>query len=325
MAPQKQVALQKKLALPNDAELIEDFLSMLMAQRQASENTVTAYRRDLLDYALFVASRRMNLSQASRDDIEAYLAHLTEQRIAASSSARKTSAIRQFYRFLLSEDKRQDNPTSLLVGARRQRPLPHVLSHAEVEQLFTTACADTSPEGRRLHAMLQILYASGLRVSELVSLSMAQVRQSLQSAAGQTSFLVVTGKGGRERIAPLHFEAIRALQAYLDIRAVFISGSAYSAFLFPSNSREGHLTRQRLGQLLKELARSSGLDEEKVHPHALRHSFASHLLEGGADLRVIQELLGHADITTTQIYTHVSRKHLEQMIKKHHPLARLKL
>ena len=297
---------------------------MLQAERQASANTVTAYRRDLLDFAATVAARRTTLTKATRDDIEVYLTRLAKDGIAASSSARKTSAIRQFYRFLVSEKLRAENPTTLLTGAKRVRPLPHVLSHAEVDELLAAAGADTTPEGLRLHTMLQLLYASGLRVSELVSLSMAQVRQSLQHAKSAASFLVVTGKGGRERVAPLHREAITALEAYLAIRPVFIEGTGHSPFLFPSGGMAGHLTRQRLGQLLKELARGAGIEEEKVHPHALRHSFASHLLEGGADLRVIQELLGHADITTTQIYTHVSGKRLKELVTKHHPLAKRK-
>jgi integrase/recombinase XerD len=310
--------------LPPDSGLIEDFLAMLQAERQASTNTVEAYRRDLLDYASAVQRRKTTLVAATRADIEAHLAALTRHGVAASSSARKTSAIRQFYRYLVSENMIRENPTALLTGARRQRPLPHVLDHREVNELLAAAASDTTPEGRRLNAMLQLLYASGLRVSELVSLSMAQVRQSMQHAAGSTSFLVVTGKGGRERVAPLHREAIEALKEYLAIRGVFIEGTSYSPFLFPSSAKEGHLTRQRLGQLLKELARGAGIEEEKVHPHALRHSFASHLLEGGADLRVIQELLGHADITTTQIYTHVSRKHLKELIRAHHPLAKMR-
>ncbi|MBY0355173.1 MAG: site-specific tyrosine recombinase XerD [Rickettsiales bacterium] len=312
------------MPLPSDTTLIEDFLDMLQTERQASANTVAAYRRDLLDYAQMMRTRKTSLAQASRLDIEAYLSRLTNDGLAASSSARKTSAIRQFYRFMVSERFCSENPTALLMGAKRARPLPHVLDHKEVEALLQSASADTSPEGKRLSAMLEILYASGLRVSELVSLNMSQVRQTLQEATAATSFLLVTGKGGRERIAPLHREAIVALQAYLEIRGVFTDGSGYSSFLFPSRGLEGHLTRQRLGQLLKQLAINTGIDEAKVHPHALRHSFASHLLEGGADLRVIQELLGHADITTTQIYTHVSRKHLNKLIKKYHPLAKMK-
>jgi integrase/recombinase XerD len=303
---------------------IEDFLAMLQAERQASANTVTSYRRDLLDFAALLKQRRTTLENATREDIEAYLTQLAKDGIAPSSSARKTSAIRQFYRFLVSERLREDNPAALISGAKRTRPLPHVLSHAEVDALLAAASADTSPEGLRLNAMLQVLYASGLRVSELVSLRMTQVRQTLQHAKGTTSFLVVTGKGGRERVAPLHREAIEALEAYLAIREVFTVGTRASPWLFPSSGVAGHLTRQRLGQLLKELARHTGLEEEKVHPHALRHSFASHLLEGGADLRVIQELLGHADITTTQIYTHVSKKRLKDLVKTHHPLAKMK-
>lgn len=311
---------------PPDTALIDDFLLLLQTERQASVHTLTAYRRDLSDFAAFLKTRKTTLVKATRESVEAFLAKLSKDGIAASSAARKTSAIRQFYRYLLSEHHRDDNPTALVSGARRTRPLPHVLSHAEVDELLAAAALDATPEGRRLYAMLQILYASGLRVSELVSLTMAQLRQTLQSAQGKaSSYLVVTGKGGRERIAPLHREAIKAVQAYLEIRPLFLeAGQHHSPWLFPSNSMEGYLTRQRLGQLLKGLALLAGIDPEKVHPHALRHSFASHLLEGGADLRVIQELLGHADITTTQIYTHVSRKHLEKLMKEHHPLARKK-
>lgn len=297
---------------------------MLQAERQASTNTISSYRRDLLDFAALLKQRRTTLERATREDIEAYLTQLAKNGIAASSCARKTSAIRQFYRFAVSERLRDDNPAALIAGARRARPLPHVLSHAEVDALLAAAAADTTPEGLRLYAMLQVLYASGLRVSELVSLRMTHIRQTLQHASHTTSFLIVTGKGGRERVAPLHREAIMALEAYLAIREVFTSGTASSPWLFPSSGAAGHLTRQRLGQLLKALARVVGVDEEKVHPHALRHSFASHLLEGGADLRVIQELLGHADITTTQIYTHVSKKRLKELVSKHHPLAKMK-
>lgn len=304
-----------------DSHLIEEFLTMLSAERQASLNTLQAYHRDLQDASAFFHKRRTRLETASAQDISAWLNHLSAKaKVSERTAARKLSALRQCYAFIVDENIRTDNPTGDTEGPRLGRYLPNVLSHKEVDELLKTAREDTSPEGLRIHAFLQILYASGLRVSELVSLKLSHIQHIKDKK--KAAYLYIKGKGGKERIAPLHPEALDAIEAYLGCRGAFlISKKQDSPWLFPSHGKTGHLTRQRLGQLLKQLAINSNIDPEKVHPHALRHSFASHLLAGGADLRVIQELLGHADISTTQIYTHVAQSRLKDVVLKKHPLA----
>lgn len=278
---------------------------MLAAQRGAAANTLSAYRRDLAGAAELIGP----LAQATREQV----ARLGEawSDLAASSLARKASALRQFYGFLVDEGLRIDDPSNALPRPRLRRPLPRILGHDEVAALFRTAEDDAAagtPEARRMLALLELLYGSGLRATELVSLPLAAVPRD-------APFLTVIGKGGVQRMVPVSGRAVRALADWLVARG---GGGRY---VFPS-PRGGHLSRVRLFQLLRELALRAGLDPEKVSPHVLRHAFASHLLEGGADLRVLQTLLGHADIATTQIYTHVDAGRLVTLVNQRHPLAR---
>jgi integrase/recombinase XerD len=311
----------KSRRIPGAAEAIETFLDMMSAERGASQNTLAAYRRDLLDFAGFVAGRGGRaMPGASRDDVKLYLQSLSESGMAGSSQARRLSALRQFFGFSYSEGFRSDDPTDAVEAPRRGRVLPKVLSGEEVEQLIAAARQNTdkSAEARRLLCIVEMLYASGLRVSELATLSHAAVR-------GRDR-LLVKGKGGKERIAPLNRPAREAIESYFDVREKFLPQGTRRAvaerYLFPSRSAEGHLTRRRLHQMLKALAAKAGLDPERLSPHVLRHAFATHLVEGGADLRSVQTLLGHADVATTQIYTHVARDRLEKTMNEAHPLAR---
>jgi integrase/recombinase XerD len=288
---------------------------MLAAERGAARLTRAAYRADLLDATR--ALPRVALEVASSDDLRAYLARLTRAGLAPRSAARKLSALRQFYRFLVLERVRADDPTAALDAPRLGRPLPKVLSQEEAAALLDAARAVPGAEGARLTCLLELLYGSGLRVSELVGLPLAATR-------GDKRFLIVRGKGAKERMVPLSQPSRAALDAYLAQRAAFLKPRAASPFLFPSRGGTGHLTRERCAQLLKRLALESGLDPARLSPHVLRHAFASHLLEQGADLRSVQEMLGHADIATTQIYTHVMGDRLQRLVATHHPLARKK-
>ena len=303
-----------------DAAAIEAFLDMMSAERGASRNTLSAYRRDLLDFAGSLKGR--GLVGAVRDDVKTYLQSLSASGLAGSSQGRKLSAFRQFFAFAYREGLRTDDPTENIDAPRRERPLPKILSQADIKKLIDAAHKDKgkSAEGRRLIAIVEILYAAGLRVSELVTLPVA--------AARNNKMIFVRGKGQKERIAPLNGPAREAINNYLDVRAEFLPNGkeqgASARFLFPSRSAEGHLTRRRCHQMLKALALKANIDPEKLSPHVLRHAFATHLVEGGADLRAVQTLLGHADIATTQIYTHVAHDRLEAMVKSAHPLARAK-
>ena len=304
-----------------DAELIEAFLDMMSAERGASINTMAAYRRDLLDFAGHRAGRGGNVRTASRDDIKAYLAMLTKSGAAGSTQARRLSALRQFFAFLYGDGIRKDDPTDAIDAPRRQRPLPKVLSRADIEALIAAARlqADKSAEGLRLLCMVEMLYASGLRVSELVTLPIAAARS-------RDGFLLVMGKGRKERLVPLNKPARAAIGQWLTVREEFLPKGVRRAhaerFLFPSRGAEGHITRRRMGQMLKDLALAANLDPDKLSPHVLRHAFATHLVEGGADLRSVQTMLGHADIATTQIYTHVAKDRLTQVVEAAHPLSR---
>lgn len=300
----------------------ELFLEMLQAERGASRNTIDAYRRDLAQFSSHCSRYRLNPETLTRPDIENFLGTLTKAKLAASSSARKLSCLKQFFTFLFTEKIRADNPTLHLRAPKQGRKLPDVLSPADIAALIAASQQDESPESLRLHALLAVLYASGLRVSELMTLKTTHLQKNTALPQGYDPFLMVRGKGSKDRLAPLNQSALRAILGYLPHRASFEPEGRRSVWLFPSTSAEGHLTRQRFGQLLKELAHRAGLDASRISPHALRHSFASHLLEGGADLRVIQELLGHASIVTTQIYTHVAGKRLQTLVEDHHPLAR---
>lgn len=286
---------------------------MLVAERGASRHTVDAYRRDLADAQVFLRARKLH--DATTEDLRAYLRDLNARAMAPATVARRLSSLRQFYAFLVLEQKRADNPTSTLDAPRGRRPLPKVLTEQDVLTLLTTAQDWPGPEGRRLEALLEILYASGLRVSELISLP-------LSAGARGDAFLVVRGKGNKERLVPLNGPSLAALGKYRAVRGHFLEHpQAKSPWLFPSRGEGGHVTRQRFGQLLKELALKANLDPAKVSPHVLRHAFATHLLNHGADLLSVQKMLGHSDVSTTQIYTHVVEARKRALLEKNHPLA----
>ncbi len=303
-----------------DRALVESFLDMMSAERGAAANTLDAYRRDLVDFAGHCGKHSRDLKTSQKADVRAYLAALTAAAIKASSQARKLSALRRFYAFLYAEGIRRDDPCGAVDAPRQSRPLPKILSAEEALLLVDAARAksEESAEGARLLCIVEMLYASGLRVSELVALPLAAVR-------GRERFMHVRGKGGRERLAPLGEPAREALDNYLSLREAFLprgkAAIAAARYLFPSRGAEAHLTRRRCHQLLKALAAKAGLDPDRLSPHVLRHAFATHLVEGGADLRSVQTLLGHADIATTQIYTHVARDRLKQTVESAHPLA----
>lgn len=299
---------------------IEPFLEMMAAERAASKHTIEAYERDLMDFSGFMKKKRHDAENVDVDTIRQYLAGLHKQALAARTIARKLSSLRQFFQFLYSEGVREDNPTIHLDTPRQARSLPKVLDEKEVDTLLECAYVDDSPDGLRLVALLEILYATGMRVSELVSLPLAAVQR--QPDRQMKPFFLIKGKGNKERLVPMNQKSVAALERYLEVRDVFLKAKETSSYLFCSSSKEGHLTRQRLGQLLKELAINAGLNPKLVSPHVLRHSFASHLLHHGADLRVVQELLGHSDISTTQIYTHILDEKLKSLVLEHHPLGK---
>lgn len=297
-------------------DLIEAFLEMMSAERGAGANTLAAYARDLADFSAYPQG---GIAAASREDIRGYLAGLSAAGLAPSSQARRLSALRQFFGFLYAEDIRKDNPTEAVEAPRTSRPLPKILSASDLEAMIAAAAKDGDAEAKRLTCIVEMLYAAGLRVSELAGLPLAAVKN-------KDGFILVKGKGGKERLAPLNVSARAAIAAYLDVRAEFLPKPPRRAhaerYLFCSRGADGFLTRQRLHQMLKSLAAKAGLDPAKVSPHVLRHAFATHLVEGGADLRSVQTLLGHADIATTEIYTHVAKDHLKKVMHKAHPLAR---
>lgn len=300
---------------------IEAFLEMMSAERGASDNTLAAYRRDLDDAAEELSGVRGGLAEASAADVRSYVAGIAARGFAPSSQARKLSALRQFFKFLYAEGLRQDDPTGTVDAPRRGRSLPKVMSEAETGRLLDRAAAEaaetTSPDRRlaavRLHALVEVLYATGLRVSELVGLP-ASV------AARDDRFFTVRGKGAKDRMVPLSAKARAAMRAWMQER-VSEPRLADSPWLFPSTSESGHLPRQVFARDLKSLAARAGISAAKVSPHVLRHAFASHLLQNGADLRAVQQLLGHSDISTTQIYTHVLEERLVRLVNDHHPLA----
>lgn len=308
-----------------DASLVELFLDMLAAERGVAANTLTAYRRDLDDFSRHLQGARAagrGLASATTADVRSYLQRLRGRGLKPASSARRLAAIRQFYRFLCLEGRRRDDPAAVLEGPRASRAVPKVLSVAEVGRLLAAARtggehAALSRQERlraaRLACLIEVLYATGLRVSELVSLP-------LSAAARNARMLVVRGKGSKERLVPLHEPAKTAMHAYLALRAELYP-QLQSKWLFPSFGESGHLTRQHFARDLKALAARAGLRTDRVSPHVIRHAFASHLLHNGADLRIVQTLLGHADISTTQIYTHVLEERLKSLVRDLHPLA----
>jgi integrase/recombinase XerD len=290
---------------------------MLAAERGAAQATLAAYRNDLSGCAQFLAASDIALEDAATADLRRYLVSLAKARAKPRTAARRLSALRQFFRFLVLERARKDDPTSVLDAPRPGRPLPKILAEEEAQRLIAAAQARPGPEGKRLLAMIELLYGAGLRVSELVGLPLA-------AAQRDPRFLIVHGKGGKERLVPLGEPARTALSDYLAARPRFVAPEAASRWLFPSHAKSGHLTRERCGQLVKELALQAAIDPARLSPHVLRHAFASHLVDHGADLRSVQEMLGHADIATTQIYTHVQSERLQRLVAAHHPLARKK-
>ncbi len=296
--------------------LISAFLEMMSAERGAATNTIEAYRRDLNDYSSFVAAQKQSLLDCPRETVTEWLDDLKAQGLSASSSARRLSAIRQFHKFLCVEALRGDDPTRIVASPKSRRALPKVLSVTEVTRLLERAEADIDDpkktpkqqiDAHRLYVLLEMLYATGLRVSELVSLRRAAVMRD-------TSFITLKGKGSKERVVPMNDRARDAVRKWISVLPE-------GPFLFPANGEDGYLSRQVFARDLKDLATSVGISADRVAPHVLRHAFASHLLAGGADLRVVQMLLGHSDISTTQIYTHVLDEKLRNLVESHHPLA----
>ena len=306
----------------NDDALVELFLDMQAAERGAGKNTLDAYRNDLADLTAHLRAAKVTIAKATTDDLRDYLGSLAERGFATSTLARRLSAVRQLYRFLYAEGKRGDDPAAVLEGPKRARTLPKVLSIAEVDGLLTQARTNAEnaeqPAVARLRAarllcLLEVVYATGLRVSELVALPASAARKDQR-------MLVVRGKGSKDRLVPLNGAAKRAMAEYLKLREG-TKADGQSKWLFPSFGEQGHLTRQHFARDLKALGIASGITPDRLSPHVLRHAFASHLLHNGADLRVVQTLLGHADISTTQIYTHVLEERLKALVRDLHPLA----
>jgi integrase/recombinase XerD len=306
-------------------DLRDLFLDMIATERNASKNTLDAYKRDLDDYAEFLTTKKRDFTKANTQTIRDYLSALSKRELATASVARKLSAIRQLHRFLYTEGLRGDDPSSVLEGPRRGRPLPKIMTIEEVTKLLGAAHELASQGGDtkdakarqlralRLAALLELLYASGMRISELIALPASAART-------KSDAIIVRGKGNKERLVPIGEAAKRAMKTYFELRSENERPSE-QRWLFPSFGASGHVTRQHVARELKALAASAGIAPGKISPHVLRHAFASHLLSNGADLRVVQALLGHADISTTQIYTHVLDERLKNMVRDLHPMA----
>jgi integrase/recombinase XerD len=306
----------------SDKTVVELFLDMLAAERGAGANTISAYRNDLDDLSAHLRAASRTIANATTDDLRGFLVSLSERGFKASSLARRLSAVRQLYRFLFAEGRRSDDPAAVLEGPKRERALPKVLSIKDVDTLLKQSRAHSEkknqPLAQRLRAarllcLLEVVYATGMRVSELMALPASAARRDQR-------MLVVRGKGGKERLVPLNTQAKRAMSEYLELRAANERDSL-SKWLFPSFGAQGHLTRQHFARELKSLGQACGIQPGRLSPHVLRHAFASHLLHNGADLRVVQTLLGHADISTTQIYTHVLEERLKALVRDLHPLS----
>lgn len=298
-----------------DAAAVGRFLEMLLVERGASPHTIAAYRRDLGDFAAFLAPRGRDPSEASETDVVAWLSDLDRRGLAVATVRRRLSALRHFYRFLFLDGVRRDDPTARLDRPRGGRRLPRTLGEEEVTALLDAARRRPGAEGLRLVALLELLYATGARISEVVGLELSALAPALDAVR-------LYGKGRKERLVPVGRVAREALRAWLAVRPSRDAAGRPLRWLFPSRGRSGHLTRQRALQLLKELAVEAGIDPARVSPHVLRHAFATHLLAHGADLRAVQTLLGHADIATTEIYTHLEAARLTNVVTTHHPLAR---
>lgn len=310
--------------LLSNASLVYDFVSNLLAERHLSANTAASYQADLLDVAKFLEAKAISLEEATSDHLLEYITHIGKANYSAASIARRVAALRQFYLYLYTEGQREDNPATRLVTPKLPRNLPKILSEQQVEDLRTAI--ETLPleagEKTRAALILELLYATGMRVSELISIKLNDIK--LKAESNNTpiaAILKVTGKGNKERLCPLHHQALEALERYLPYRKIWLN-TKNQFYLFCSHGASNHLTRQYVGQLLKKVASAASIPASQLSPHVLRHAFASHMLAAGADIRAIQELMGHADINSTEIYTHLQPEQLEQFVQEHHPLAK---
>ncbi|MES2215291.1 MAG: site-specific tyrosine recombinase XerD [Pseudomonadota bacterium] len=305
-------------------QFLEQFLETMMAERGISKNSILNYKSDLLSFHEFLSTIKiLDPASVSSDTIREFIRSLSSNSIAPRSIARKISAIRSYYNFLISENIASKNPTTFIDIPKYQVKLPHLLSQDKIKRLIQAAELDNSPEAIRFLAMVHLLYAAGLRVSELISIKMTNLSINKETEVIK-NHLYIMGKGEKERIVIINDRAIDAITNYLPYRPLFTQGSKESIYLFPSRASQGYMTRQNFAILLKQAAINAMIDPELISPHVLRHSFASHLLAGGADLRVIQELLGHADISTTQIYTHLDTRQLQNTMDKYHPASKIK-
>ncbi|MCC9624534.1 site-specific tyrosine recombinase XerD [Thalassospira sp. MA62] len=313
------------MAQASSNALIGAFLEMMAAERGTSNHTLDAYRRDLDDYVACLTANHTDPISAKDPDLRAYMASLGKEGLAPRTQARRLSAVRQFHKFLYGDGYRNDDPSSNIDSPQQGSTLPKFLTTDEIDRLLETAATHSGIKGKRLIAMVELMYATGMRVSELVELPFAAVARDPQ-------MLIVRGKGSKERLVPLSDPARDALRDYLDVRDAFIPAEkspdhaarpGHSPYLFPSRGISGHITRQMFLKMIKDLALEAGIAPSRVSPHVLRHSFASHLLANGADLRSLQKMLGHSDISTTQIYTHVLESRLRGLVQEHHPLAHL--
>ena len=302
--------------MSNRFDPVKQFLQMMAVERNAAKPTLEAYGRDLDDLADTLQVTASEMLELAESDLARYFTILSERGLSPATTQRKRSAIRQFYRFCVAENLTGADLSRKIAAAKKGLTLPKILSRDEVDSLIA-ACAEKNPhQAVRLECLIEMAYASGMRISELVGLRLDAVQRD-------PAFLIIKGKGGIERLVPLNPPARLAIREYLDIRDAFVPvGDKNNVFLFASRGAEGHLTRRRVGQLLDEAALNAGIDPARVSPHVLRHAFATHLLEGGADLRTVQTLLGHADISTTQIYTHVAGERLREVVESHHPLGK---
>lgn len=307
-----------------DTLYVEQFIEMLAAERAASDNTLLAYQNDALELVAYMNFRNISIAYASRSDVIEYFSYLQVKNLSTRTLARKLSVARQIFDFLVSEKRCDHNPIISIKNPKISSSLPKALSQDNVFLLIEAASKDTSNEGIRTSAMLEMLYATGMRISELVTLKMQVIERDLKSRE-VARHIIIKGKGGKERIVLLNLEAVDILDKYLEIRSVFIKNKQKTDWLFPSIDKKGnisHITRQRFGQILKSLAIQSGVPLHLVSPHKIRHSFATHMLENGANLRILQELMGHSDISSTQIYTKITSNRAAEIVFTKHPLAK---
>lgn len=303
--------------------LIDDFIDSLAVEKGMAKNSLEAYYNDIIALNNYFIDNKINILDSQNIQLRKYIHYLHEKQFATKTVARKISSIKQFYRFLYIEQIRSDNPSLILEAPKLNKSLPEFLNQDEIIKMLDVASKDVTEEGVRMQAMLEILYASGLRVSELIAIKMSDLQKvKIDDKIIFKDFIIITGKGNKERLVPLNKSALDRLIEYLALREYFVNKKNYM-WLFPSRAKQGYITRQRFGQLLKANAIKAGIDYNKVHPHAIRHSFATHLLNNGADLRIVQELMGHADISSTQIYTHILDDKKNKLVLECHPLAEI--